>query len=38
LSGYVPIVASPIYVVGGQTTTQNMAFHKLHLPMIRAGL
>jgi subtilisin family serine protease len=38
LSGYVPIAASLIYVVGGQTTTQNMAFHKLYLPMIRARL
>jgi hypothetical protein len=38
LPGYVPIAASPVYVVGGQTTTQNMTFHKLYLPMICASL
>ena len=41
LSGYQPAAASPVYVVGGQTTTQNMTLSlnpKLYLPMIRAGL
>jgi subtilisin family serine protease len=41
LSGYLPVAASPAYVVGGQTTTQNMMLSlkpKLYLPMICARL
>ena len=41
LSGYLPAAASPAYVVGGQTTTQNMMLSlkpKLYLPMICARL
>ena len=41
LSGYLPAAASPAYVVGGQTTTQNLALSlkpKLYLPMICASL
>ena len=36
-SGYLPAAASPVYVVGGQTTAQDMALAsppKFYLPMI----